>query len=78
MNWLEVANKRPVRQRVLVIVNAWFFRVLSDLSVKAFGGVSKNSARGRRPSALFLVTRPEASTDKSDNTRKNHALIALI
>ena len=41
--------------------------VLSDLAIRAFGRVTKISARGRRPSALFLVTRPEASMDKSDN-----------
>ena len=52
--------------------------VLSDLAVRDFGQVTKNSAQGRRPSALFLVTRLEASTDKSDKTPKNHVLIALI
>ena len=42
-------------------------RVLSDLSARASGRVAKNSARGRRPSALFLATRPEASADESDS-----------
>ena len=51
---------------------------LSDLSARASGRVSKNSARGRSPSALFLVTRPEASADKSDNARRNHTLIVLL
>ena len=52
--------------------------VTSDLSVRASGRVSNNSTRGRRPSALFLPTRPEASTDKSDVTRKSHALTDLL
>ena len=30
-----------------------------------------------RPRALFLVTRPEVRTDKSDNARRSHALIDL-
>ena len=38
--------------------------VLSDLSVC--------------PSALFLATRPEASTDKSDNAQRNYTLIVLL
>ena len=52
--------------------------VLSDLSVQASGRVTKNSTQGRRPSLLFLVTRPEVRTDKFDNTRKNHVLIVLL
>ena len=52
--------------------------ILSDLAVRAFDRVTKNSSRGRRLSALFLVTRPEVSTDKSDDTRKNHVLIVLM
>ena len=42
--------------------------VLLDLSVQASGLVTKNSVRGQRPSVLFLVMRPEVSTDKFDNT----------
>ena len=30
-----------------------------------------------KPSALFLATRPEARTDKSDRARRTHALIVL-
>ena len=52
--------------------------VLLDLSVRAFNRVTKNSARGQRPRVLFLVTRLEASTDKPNNTQKNHALIVLM
>ena len=52
--------------------------VTSDLSVRTCGRVAKNSTRGRRPSVLFLVTRPQASTDKFDVTRRNHALIVLL
>ena len=52
--------------------------VLSDLSVRVSGQVTKNSAGDQRPSVLFIVTRPEASTNKSDNTQKNHALIVLL
>ena len=37
-------------------IKAWFFRVLSDLSVLACGLVTKNRALGLRPRALFLVT----------------------
>ena len=52
--------------------------VLSDLSVWDSGWVTKNSVRGQRLSALFLVTSPEVRTDKSDNTQRNHALIVLM
>ena len=44
--------------------------VLSVLSVRAFGRVTKNSARG--------LDSTKARTDKSDNTRKNHALTVLM
>ena len=52
--------------------------VTSDLSIRACGWVAKNSTRGRRPSALFLATRLQASMDKSDVTRKSHTLIVLL
>ena len=52
--------------------------VTSDLSVRAYGRVGNNSTQGRRPSVLFLLTRPEASTDKSDLTRNSHALTDLL
>ena len=51
--------------------------LLSDLFVRACSRVTKNSTRGQRPSALFLVTRLQANTDKSDNTWRNHTLIVL-
>ena len=38
---------------------------LLDLSARASGRVAKNRARGRRQSALFFATRPEARADKS-------------
>ena len=39
---------------------------------------AKNSTRGPGPLALFLVTRPQPHTDKSDVTRRNRALIAML
>ena len=51
--------------------------VLLDLSLGS-GQVAKKRARGRRLSALFLVTRPRVSTNKSDNTQRNHVLIVLL
>ena len=45
-------------------------RVTSELYARASGRVAKNRARGRRPSGLFLATRPEASADKSDVTQR--------
>ena len=45
-------------------------RVTSDLYARAPGRVAKNRARGRRPSALFLATRPGASAYKSDVTQQ--------
>ena len=52
--------------------------VLSDLSVRTSGRVTENRARGHRPSALFLVTRLEVSTDKSNNTQRNHASLVFV
>ena len=52
--------------------------VLSDLSVRTSGQITENRAQGRRPSALFLVTRSGVSTNKSNNTRRNHALIVFL
>ena len=52
--------------------------VTSDLSVRACGRVAKNSTLGRRLNVLFLVMRPQASTDKSDVTQRNHALIVFL
>ena len=66
------ANKRP---DILLLEN---LTANSECFLITFSRVTKNSARGQRPSALFLVTRPEASTDKSDSTRKNHVLIVLM
>ena len=49
-------------------VKAWLFRVTLDLSVLASGLVAKNRTLGLRPRVLFLPTRPQARTDKSDDT----------
>ena len=83
----EVSNHRKFRITLTpdisciymyhVIVHAWFWvyyrMYLYELLVE-----SLKSARGRRPSVLFLEMRSEARTDKSDNTRKSHALIVLL
>ena len=34
--------------------------------------------RSNRSSVLFLVTGPDASADKSDNSRRSHALITFV
>ena len=49
-------------------INSWLLRVTLDLSALTSGLVAKNRARGRSPSALFLVTRPEARAYKSNVT----------
>ena len=50
--------------------------VTLDLYARASGQVDKNITRGRRPS-VFLSTRPEASVDKSNVTRKACFVITL-
>ena len=49
-------------------IKACLFCVTSDLSVLACGLVAKNSALGLRSRVLFLATRLQARTDKSDVT----------
>ena len=61
---------------VQVIVKAWF-RVLYRIYPYKLPVESLKIEHEAKLSALFLVTRPEASTDKSDRARRNHALIVL-
>ena len=51
--------------------------VLSDLSVRASGRVGGQIDHEAKPSGLLPPTRLEASTDKSDRTRRSHALTDL-
>ena len=47
---------------------AWLLHVIYDLSELACRLVSRNSPVGLGLRALFLATRPQARTDKSDIT----------
>ena len=52
-------------------------RVTSDLYARAPGRVAKNRARGRRPSALFLATRPGGECVQIGCYTTTHELIVL-
>ena len=52
--------------------------VTSYLSIQACSRVAKNSARGQRPGALFLVARQQRVQTKPGVTQSTYALIVLL